>query len=541
MRYALAVIMGMALPIAVYASGPTYGSIQEIRGSEFTLKVQKLGEESRMFCSTATLNCATVDPMFILSTTTPTSSLQDSVYNILPDGASWLTLSQDDRFVAYYVPTTAKRPTRTFGIVDTTNNHTYTNQEKNNVYWDLLSDGIRMFAFSPDSTKLLYLSDKNGAQTLYQIDLTTLQGKKFVSKRIISRQYTIMDFGFIDDSTIYFTANRENAYTWNLYSYRLGMRAPTQLGTQLSYNAPIKRVGDSLLFIKIEGNTALPQMYNVHTHTLSSFTLQGIQIEPAPNVEIIKSAGLTGAYWPADMATTTLVVWLHGGPYRQTATGYHSYFSYAGYDWMLSELVASGVPVLRLDYPGSLGYGRNFAESLRLHVGVKDVADSSRAISLFAKAHGFKNVYLVGNSYGGYLAAKLLVEKPSQFKGALPIAGVWDWNWLTDELQTSIFNVQFGGLVSDKNQKIYDAASIVDHFDRLGTQKIIIAHGDSDTDIPYIQSKAAYDMLRYLGLNATLLTFNNEDHIFVKKDSLITLCQNLLLLVGESFTNHCAL
>lgn len=80
MRYALAVLMVLALPIAVHAAGPTYASIQEINGGDFTLKIQKLGQESRMLCSTASLNCVTVDSRFMLSTTTPTSSVQDSVY-----------------------------------------------------------------------------------------------------------------------------------------------------------------------------------------------------------------------------------------------------------------------------------------------------------------------------------------------------------------------------------------------------------------------------------------------------------------------------
>ncbi len=541
MRYALALTISFVFPLLVQAAGPTYTAIQDVRDTMFTLRVQTLGEESQAACSIMTRTCSLIDESFMLATSTPPNPLSDDVYAALPSGATWLKRSADDHYVAYYIPTTAKQSTRTFGVLDTYTSKTYETKEKHISYWDLLSEGVRMFAFSPDGTKLLYLSDKAGPQTLYQVDLTSLSKKGFVSKRIILRNYMVMDFGWLDDNTIYFSANREHAYAWNLYSFALGSDAPTLLAKNISYASTIKRVGDGLLFITIDGTTALPKIYTVPTKTLASFTLSWVTSAPAPQAEVVKSGGLTGAYWPAASATSTLVVWLHGGPYRQTALGYHSYFSYAGYDWALSELVESGVPVLRLDYPGSMGYGRPFAESLRLHLGTKDVADTSKAVAAFAKARGFKNVYVVGNSYGGYLAAKLLVEKPTQFKGAMPIAAVWDWEWLNTNLQTSIFNVQFDGLPNEKNQKLYDVSAIFGGMEKLTTQKVVIVHGNSDTDVPYTQSKAAYDMLQFLGKDATLLTFTDEDHIFSKKDSFVTLCQTLLMFAGAPLPGRCVL
>lgn len=86
--------------------------------------------------------------------------------SVLPSGASWLTLSPNGRFVAFYIPATQSRGMRTFGVVDTVTN-TVSTFDETTTYWDLLTEGTTLFAFSPDSSKLLYLSDREGYPTLY--------------------------------------------------------------------------------------------------------------------------------------------------------------------------------------------------------------------------------------------------------------------------------------------------------------------------------------------------------------------------------------
>jgi len=539
MKY-IVLALALFLPLSLNAAGPTYTSILELQDPGMVLKVLQLGSESRLHCDIRTLLCAPTDAAFTLATSTLSAPPRNPAYDLLPEGASWLTTSPNGRYVAYYIPATQKRSTRTFGILDTTTEKLYTVVEKNISYWDLLSEGVRIFSFSPDSSKLLYLSDKAGPPTLYQVNLSSLKSKTFTATRLIARNYTVSDFGWLDTSTLYFTANRENPYAWHLYRYQPKKSDLSLIAENVSYASTVRRVGDSLLFISIVGNTAVPKSYSLTTRTVSSFTLPGVATTPAPKAQTVTLGGLTGAYWPAS-ATSTLVVWLHGGPYRQTSTGYHPYFSYAGYDWVLQELTEAGVPVLKLDYPGSFGYGRPFAESLRLKVGTKDVKDTSAAIATFAKARGFKHIYVIGNSYGGYLASKLLVEKLKDFRGAFAIAGVWDWSWLTEQLQTSIFNVHFDGVETEKNKKLYDAAAVYGGFEKLNGHKVFIAHGESDMTIPFAQSQAAYDMLRFLDKPATLLAFPGEDHVFKKKESFTTLCHSVLAFAGAPALGRCTL
>jgi dipeptidyl aminopeptidase/acylaminoacyl peptidase len=230
----------------------------------------------------------------------------------------------------------------------------------------------------------------------------------------------------------------------------------------------------------------------------------------------------------------TLLVWLHGGPYRQAALGYHPYTSYGGYDWILETARQSDVGVLKLDYPGSAGFGRVFAESISGHVGVKDATDAAAAISDFAKRNSYKNVYLMGNSYGGYLALKLLVNKPTVYKGAMSIAGVADWTTMLTALDTSIFNLQFGGTAGNDNFDEYARASIYNHVNKLSGQKIVLVHGDKDSTIPIKQSAGLATFLEQNGKPAKLITLSGENHVFKKPESFETVCNATLEFVGKT-------
>lgn len=527
MRKAL-VALGLlaALPAGAHAAGPAYASIVDAGQDEFLLRVQSLGAESRAHCVVSTLACSAVADDFTLATeATPAAALS-------PDG----------RYVAYYKAATASDPNRVYTIFDTLTGREYTHTEARVTFWDLLSEGRRVLAFSPDSKSLLYISDKDGYAVPYRVTLANLKGTTFAGAKVISRPYTVHDFGWLRSNEIYFVANREHPLRWGLYRYALGSGvAPTLLSADVSYGQGVRQFGDHLVFTEIAADTAVPMRYSVTNRTVAAFSVPGVVAGDAPKPEAVKAGTLAGAYWPPAQKGNKLLVWLHGGPYRQTSLGYHTHFSYAGYDWILEEATKAGVGVLRLDYPGSFGYGRTFAESIVGGVGTRDIAATDAAIRAFAQARGFSDIYLMGNSYGGYLAPKLLVEKPQTYDGALAVNGVWDWSSLTHQLNSSIFNVHFGGVESDANKNLYAASEILSRLGTLNNQKIIVAAGEADQTIPYAQSKNAADTIKLAGKNVQFLSYPGEDHVFSKKENFESLCRATLELAGASMAGHCEL
>jgi len=462
---------------------------------------------------------------------------------MLPSGTSWTQVSPDGRFVAFYIAATQTRGERTFGILDTSNQEVYMKTEPLK-YWDLLTEGIRIFAFSPDSSSLIYIDDIKNQPTLYRVTLSSLKpgSKTFTSKKMFAREYAVTDVAWKDAGTILFVANRENPYLYSLYEYTLKSGALAKLADNVSYAVPLEKVGNAYLFATADSAGVRPSVYDVTSKKIESFSLPPGNAPISSGKAVKLKDGLSGVFLlESNKNSDTLLVWLHGGPYRQTSLGYHPFMSYGGYDWVLENARTSNVGVLKLDYPGSAGFGRLFAESLTGKVGVKDAIDAKAAIKDFAARNGYKNIYLMGNSYGGYLALKLLVDTPTMYKGAISINGVADWLTLLSNLNDSIFNVQFGGPVNEENYALHADASIYNGIGNLTTEEVVLVHGDKDMTIPYSESKGLSTALGLIGKDVKLVTFSGEDHVFKKPESFETLCKTVLETTGVTDTGKCDL
>jgi pimeloyl-ACP methyl ester carboxylesterase len=216
-------------------------------------------------------------------------------------------------------------------------------------------------------------------------------------------------------------ANRATPLRFDLYSYDLVSGSLKNVLANVAYNPPLKRSGD-LVFV----NQPTSWGSQVTTYNLKTGVVRALPV-PTGNFSALKPGtdttlpgGLHGALLLPDnfsaKAPHKLVIWLHGGPYRQTSLGYHPYPSYGVYDWVLEGLRSSGVVVLKLDYTGSFGYGRTFAEALQNNVGVKDVQDVMSALAALKAKYNLSETHLMGVSYGGYLALRSLVERPASFR-----------------------------------------------------------------------------------------------------------------------------
>lgn len=461
--------------------------------------------------------------------------------------ATRLTLSPDGKWLAYYETAIAnKKQTRKFVLIaieDGKNIRTYetAGQVK---YWDLLSEDLRLFYFSPDSSKLIYLDDRSGYPSLYSVDLTGLPPKagRMPGKQITSRNYTIADFLVWDKHIIYFTANRESPHLWSLYKFNTATQNVVKIAGNISYNQRMHRIGDQLLFLQIKNNSTIPVLYDPMITLASGQAFSYFSAFPANpplagyTEKEIKLGKLNGVLMQATSFVVNkkypLIVWLHGGPYRQVSLGTHSYTGYAIYDWLMGQMAKSGALVLKLDYRGSYGYGRAFAESITGQVGKGDVVDVMTALAELKKTYKIGSTYLVGNSYGGYLTLKTIVENPQAFTGAMPINGVYDWFVLLDKLENSIFNTQFGGLLEEKNSDAYYQADIADRIKNLTKQKIVIVHSEKDKTIPLSQATYIQQMFGMNGKGAELVKYADEDHSFKKISNLEDICRRLALMVN---------
>ncbi len=533
-----------------------YTTIVSDKDNQILFRSGGLEETSIFICQIDELSCENIGsttPPVVSESFTNNDQQDIKIKNVKFDrtNATRVLLSPDEKWLVYYDSALAnKENSRKFVLLnlqDGVKKKTYELTGKVN-YWDLLSEELRIFNFSPSGNKLMYLDDKNGYSVPYLVDLTKKQTKYLPGKQVILKDYSVADFIFLGDEVIYFSANRESKHQWSLYRYNLVTKDLKKVADNVSYNQKMRLVssGDKkkLLFMQVINNSSIPALLDQATDKISYFpalsanpkitgyTEKEVTLGPADG----GASKLGGVLLkPKNYSSTKsypLIIWLHGGPYREVALGYHSYLGYAVYDWLLGEMAKNGALVLKLDYRGSYGYGRKFAESITGQVGKGDVSDVLTAQTELKKFYKISNTYLVGNSYGGYLALRTVVDPQASKKiaGVLSINGVTDWFVLLDKLENSIFNVQFKGLLGEENSSLYYQADIAERVKNLTNQKIIVAQATSDKTVPPSQADYLAQIFGLKNKVMNLVKYPDEDHVFKKKSSLEDLCRQLASL-----------
>lgn len=95
------------------------------------------------------------------------------------------------------------------------------------------------------------------------------------------------------------------------------------------------------------------------------------------------------------------VIMVHGGP--------SSHYSNQ-YEPLAKSLVEIGLRVYLINYTGSTGYGETFKNKLYGRGGVYDFHDIKRSIKRISKCYSNCPLFVIGDSYGGYLALLCLLK-----------------------------------------------------------------------------------------------------------------------------------
>lgn len=459
----------------------------------------------------------------------------------LPPRAVSITTSPDKRKIAYYLTEQGTVKTYfSYNLLTDDGKHL----EKFNIMknWDLVTDNTILFGFTDDSNKLVYIDDHTGYQQLYMVDLTK-DPKNLIGEQLVTKKYTVFDF-IVKGNYVYFIANRSGYYVWGLFAMDLDTKKLTEIAPSVTYTNNLVTVGDSVIYTFEEDGKSVLGAYDTKTNTNHKFT--GVLEDSVPVLPytILKNKNINGILIAPPKTvkkSDTAIIWLHGGPYRQSSPQRHSYGSYATYDWMLDEMIKQGTTVLKLDYPGSLGFGRAFSESLVENIGLKDVAYTKKAIT-YLKNSGIKKIYLFGNSYGGYLAIKGLVENDKALAGAISVVPVTDWQKLIKDVSPTPFEAHFDGTLNSKNKKLYDNASIIKNLGKL-TKPLIIFHSELDREVPISQSEYIFKAMAAQNKDVKYYTLLGQGHVISGVTQNQELCKKLGEFIGviATSTDYCVM
>jgi len=164
-----------------------------------------------------------------------------------------------------------------------------------------------------------------------------------------------------------------------------------------------------------------------------------------------------------------LLVNVYGGPNSNAA---HETFSAPT---LLTEF---GFLVASFDSRSLAGRGRKFSDPVYHHLGIVEVDDQAAGVKALEERPYIdkERVGVYGTSYGGTMAALLLMRYPDLFKAASASSPVTDFQYYND-----IYGERYEGLLSENMQGYLDAA-VMPYVENL-RGRLLLYYGTADTNV----------------------------------------------------------
>lgn len=302
----------------------------------------------------------------------------------------------------------------------------------------------------------------------------------------------------IDGLNKYFK-NLENVrmlgYTQDKSKLLIYVTAPNNAGEYYLYDMKMARV--ERLFRR---NTNLPDRLATKTDILKVPMRDGTQITAYHSYASDKS-----------MNEQALVVMPHGGPERRDDYDFSEWAQY---------FASRGYQVLQVNFRGSSGYGRDFAQAGYGEWGglmQNDVTDSVRYLHAKGTASP-SNTCIVGYSYGGYVALYGGATTPELYACIVSGGGVSDI--VADLKRTKVdagadsysfeyWEKSMGNLKTDKDKlRAVSPKNLADAFQA----PVLLLHGEYDSNVNRTQSEDMAKALKRAGKPVTYVELKDEGH-----------------------------
>lgn len=253
--------------------------------------------------------------------------------------------------------------------------------------------------------------------------------------------------------------------------------------------------------------SVLPETFPVAAHVEpQAVTFSATDGKPVRGQLFVPSRGARNERRPA-------ILFIHGGPPRQTLLGYHNRYYYSNAYALNQYFVSRGFVVLSVNFRRGVGYGLDFREAPDNGIkGASEFADILGA-ALYLRARSDVDGTRIGawgGSYGGYLVALGLARASDLFAAGVDMHGVHDWS----ESSQDYF------LPYDPRQRRFEEAQQAFANSPLAfidtwRSPVLLIHGDDDRNVPFSETVNLVRALRQKNIEHEQLIFPNEAHDFL--------------------------
>jgi dipeptidyl aminopeptidase/acylaminoacyl peptidase len=424
-------------------------------------------------------------------------------------------------------------------------------------FWSMTGDANANAQPSPDGKWIAFLSDRDGWDHLYVIpapDLSADRTRKLQPSepiQITKGRFEAWRPQWSPDSTrIAFDANEPDRYgDRHLYIAAINGDPPKATitaitsgrgtdiapvwspdGKRLVYQHTDARNSADLYVIDADVRSAKGSAGRTPIRISDSMP-QGVDRSMFVEPEMVKYAGPDGQQVPAWLFVPKgldrtkkhpAIVWIHGDGVNQNYDGWHVQRNYAVYYSFHQYLLQKGYVVIAPDYRGSIGYGREWRTGVYMDVGGKDAKDAWMAAN-YLKTLPYVDTDRVGVwglSYGGFFTLIAVTDQPKLFRAAVDVAGVVDYAMYYEDPYHGGWTASRIG-TPQEHPEVYANASPLSHVDRLA-HPLLVLHGTSDVNVPYLHSVRLIDELLKKGKGdlVSFMTYPGEFHYFTREHVL---------------------
>lgn len=198
---------------------------------------------------------------------------------------------------------------------------------------------------------------------------------------------------------------------------------------------------------------------------------------------------------------------LHGGPHGATGEQFGA---------AIQMLAGHGFAVVSVNFRGSAGYGKPFAETILADWGAKEHADAMAAIDdLIARGVADPDrLGVYGGSYGGYMT-NYVITHTGRFRAAVTMATISDLATLsgtTDQWESVDFD---SGGPPWEREAYYREHSAMPRVTRI-TTPLLILHGEEDRTCHVTEAEQLFTALRKLRREVEFVRYPGESHGFMR-------------------------